>query len=113
MNANPFALLDGLLADWVSPKVRRIIHTILFLIATVITIVLAAGGDWREALLTLFVAFYTGANRANTLPSEDDYDTDEGYIHDPQNELDAEDELDGADEGGDPALDGDTTTPGI
>jgi hypothetical protein len=68
---NPFSLLDGLLTEWTTPRVRRLIHTLLLIAAIVITIVLAAGGDWVAALGALFLSFYTGSNRANTTPNED------------------------------------------
>jgi hypothetical protein len=72
MNLNPLALLDALLADWASPRVRRLIHTLLALVLVVVTAVLAAGGDWKVALGTLLAALYAAINKANT-PGETVY----------------------------------------
>lgn len=63
---NPLDLLDSLLSDYLSPKARRALHTALVLVAVVVTIVLAAGGDWKAAVGSLVAAIYAGANRANT-----------------------------------------------
>lgn len=67
---NPFTLLDSLLADYASPRVRRLIHTLILLACTGVTIWLGAEGDWRSALLTLAAALYAGANKANTSASD-------------------------------------------
>lgn len=69
---NPFAVLDGLLADYASPKVRRTMHSLLVLAAIGASIFLAADGDWEVALGTGIAALYAWANRANTdpVPSE-------------------------------------------
>lgn len=69
MNLNLIALLDSLLEDWASPKVRRLIHALLALALFVITAVLAAGGDWKAALGTLAVTVYAAMNKANTPPT--------------------------------------------
>lgn len=65
---NPLTLLDKILEDWASERVRRLVHGLLVLAAVIVTIVLAAGGDWREALAALVAAIYAGANHANTKP---------------------------------------------
>lgn len=66
MNLNPLALLDSLLEDWASPRVRRLVHALLALALLVVTTVLAAGGDWKVALGTLAVTIYAAMNKANT-----------------------------------------------
>lgn len=63
---NPITILDLLLADYASPRVRRLIHALILLVATGYTIYLAADKDWREALITLGAALYAAANKANT-----------------------------------------------
>lgn len=65
---NPFAVLDGLLADYASPKVRRTLHSLLVLAAIGASIFLAAEKDWEVAVGTLVAALYAWANRANTEP---------------------------------------------
>lgn len=80
---NPFTLLDSILADYASPRVRRLIHTLILLACAGVTIWLGAEGDWREALLALAAALYAGANKANTsasdlTPAEDDAIVDDG-----------------------------------
>lgn len=66
MKFNPLALLDMLLADWASPKVRRLIHGLLTLALGLVALWLAMEGDWQEFLLALVAAVYAGANKANT-----------------------------------------------
>lgn len=63
---NPLTLLDSLLEDYLSPKARRTLHTVLVLAALAVTAVLTYNGDWREAALSLATAVYAWANRANT-----------------------------------------------
>lgn len=63
---NPLSLLDNLLADWASPKVRRLVHGLLLLVASVASIYLAVEGDWREFIVALIATLYVGSNRANT-----------------------------------------------
>lgn len=63
---NPLALIDSLLEDYASPKARRAIHSLIVLVAVIVTIILAAGGDWKVAIGTLVAAIYAGANHANT-----------------------------------------------
>lgn len=58
--------LDSLLADWVSPRVRRLVHALLSLALLVVTAVLAANGDWKIALISLAGTFYAAMNKANT-----------------------------------------------
>lgn len=72
MNNNPVDILNVILADWASPKVRRLIHALLALAAIVVTIWLASDGDWRQSILSLVAALYTGANAANTPDAEDE-----------------------------------------
>lgn len=63
---NPMDYLDLILSDYASPKARRTIHSLILLAGAVVTIVLAAGGDWKVAVFSLLAALYAGANRANT-----------------------------------------------
>lgn len=72
-NLNPLALLDVVLADWASDRVRRLVHGVVLLAMFLVTVWLGVEGDWKEALLTLAAAIYAGANRANTAnPQEHD-----------------------------------------
>lgn len=73
---NPLSLLDSILADWASPRVRRLIHGLVLLAVVLLGIWLAAEGDWKKALAALAAAVYAGANHANTDPGE------VGSIHD-------------------------------
>ena len=50
MNFNPLHVLDLILADWASPKVRRLIHNLIALGVSLVGIWLAANGDWLVAL---------------------------------------------------------------
>ena len=63
---NPLTLIDSILEDWASPRVRRLIHGLLLLAATLAGLWLAADGDWIEALGALVAAMYVGSNHANT-----------------------------------------------
>ena len=63
---NPLSLLDNLLADWASPKVRRLVHGLLLLVASVASIYLAVEGDWLQCIVALIATLYVGSNRANT-----------------------------------------------
>lgn len=63
---NPLTLIDSILADWASPRLRRLVHGLLTLAVLVVAAVLAADGDWGKALATLVAGVYTEANRANT-----------------------------------------------
>lgn len=67
---NPFAAIDSILEDWASPRVRRSLHAAIALVASILAIYLAAGGDWKEALPVLLAALYAGSNKANTHESE-------------------------------------------
>lgn len=69
---HPFALLDTILKDWVSPRVRRLLHALLAVGLVVATAYYAADGDWKVALATLVAAAYAAANKANTTPESDD-----------------------------------------
>ena len=66
MNFNPLHVLDLILADWASPKVRRLIHNLIALGVSLVGIWLAANGDWLVALGALATAVYAASNRANT-----------------------------------------------
>lgn len=75
MTLNPLHLLDTLLSDYASPKVRRGLHTLILLVLALVSMWFASGEDWREMLSALAVLIYAGANRANTPPlPEDDED---------------------------------------
>lgn len=63
---NPMTYLDAILSDYATPKVRRLVHSVLLLSVVVATIILAADGDWTKALISLAAAIYAGANHANT-----------------------------------------------
>ena len=73
-NLNPFNIVDSILADWASPRVRRTIHALLTMAAAVVSIYLAADGDWRQAAVAFAALLYAGANHANThdLPEGND-----------------------------------------
>lgn len=79
-NLNPVKIIDALLAEWASAKVRRTIHLLLMLAFALVTLYLAAEGDWVEALIGLAGTAYTASNGANTptVENEDDfmYDTE-------------------------------------
>lgn len=66
---NPFSIIDGLLADYASPKVRRLLHTLLVLLVALVAIWQAAEGDWKKFGLALLAMIYAEANRANTPPT--------------------------------------------
>jgi hypothetical protein len=80
---NPLDLLDSILIDWASPRVRRLIHTLLLLGTALLTIWLSVDGDWKQALIALVAVLYTASNRSNTpavtLPAglDDEYADDE------------------------------------
>jgi hypothetical protein len=63
---NPLEIIDSILSDWASPKVRRLIHALIALGLLVGSAVLAADGDWAVAALTLFGTLYAAVNKANT-----------------------------------------------
>lgn len=69
MNLNPLTLLDSILAEYLSPRARRAVHSLLLLVGLVVTVWLAVEKDWTEAIIALVGALYAGANRANT-PAE-------------------------------------------
>jgi hypothetical protein len=68
---NPFAVLDSILADYASPKVRRLFHTLILLVVAVVAMWMAAEGDWKKFVVALGVAFYAAANKANTQPTDE------------------------------------------
>lgn len=92
MNANPLVLLDLLLGDLVSPRIRRILHGVVLLVLSVAGIWLAAGGDWQEAVAAFLVAAYAAQNKANT-PATDlaEPGDDEPDEVDPEDDLTYED----------------------
>lgn len=59
-------LLDTLLGDWASPRVRRLVHALIAAVLVVVSAVLAADGDWQAALISLAVTVYAAMNKANT-----------------------------------------------
>jgi hypothetical protein len=63
---NPFTLLDKFLADYASPRTRRLVHLALALGLLVLSAVLAADGDWEKALISLAATLYAAVNKANT-----------------------------------------------
>lgn len=66
MNINPLTLIDSILKDWASPRVRRTLHALLLLAATVATVWLSANGDWKQAVAAFVALLYVGSNHANT-----------------------------------------------
>lgn len=66
---NPLTMLDSLLSDWASPRVRRLIHALIAAALLVVSAILAADGDWKAALLSLAVTAYAAMNKANTPPA--------------------------------------------
>lgn len=80
-NLNPIAILDQLLADYTSPKIRRLIHSLVLLGAALVAVYLAAGKDWKQAAIALAASLYAAANKANTTVTPLDpagYDSDPG-----------------------------------
>lgn len=68
MMKNPMEALDDLLADYASPKTRRLLHGLLSLAVAIVGVWLVANGDWKEFALALGALVYTYANKANTDP---------------------------------------------
>jgi len=66
MNLNPFTMLDSLLEDYASPKVRRLIHTVILIGIAIVAIFLGADRDWQQFVIALGVALYAAMNKANT-----------------------------------------------
>lgn len=77
MNVNPLTLLDVLLAEYASPKARRIIHGVILLALSLVTLWLAVEGDWKEFAISLAAAVYAAANRANTGTAADEEDSED------------------------------------
>lgn len=76
-NFNPIHLLDLILADWASPRARRLVHGLIALVLGVLAVIVSVEGDWDRLLPILLAALYAAANKANTLetplsPSGDD-----------------------------------------
>lgn len=65
-NFNPLETLDNILADYASEKTRRLIHSLIALAGVLVTIWLAADGDWTAFALALGGTLYAAANKANT-----------------------------------------------
>lgn len=63
---NLLDLIDSILIDWTSPRVRRLIHTTLLIFTIILTLFLTADGNWEDGLIALIAAFYTASNRSNT-----------------------------------------------
>lgn len=63
---NPINILDSILADYASPKVRRLVHSVLLLGLVIAIAVLSFDGDWLAALTASAAAVYAALNRANT-----------------------------------------------
>lgn len=86
-NLNPLTLLDTILSDYLSPRARRAVHSLILLVAVLVTVFLTAEGDWKAAVGSLIAAIYAAANKANTPPVvlaepgeiEDDADDDLSY----------------------------------
>lgn len=68
---NPLTIIDGILADWASPRVRRLVHALILLAGLVGSAWLAADGDWKAAAAALIAGLYGGANHANVPPASD------------------------------------------
>lgn len=66
---NILHLIDSILMDWVSPRVRRTIHSVLLIASLLFAIWLSVGGDWKQAVIALAAAFYAASNRSNTIPN--------------------------------------------
>lgn len=69
-NLNPFTIVDSILADYASPRVRRLIHSLILLVVALVTIYLAADKEWKEFIISLGVTLYAAANKANTQPTD-------------------------------------------
>jgi hypothetical protein len=89
---NPLHLIDSLLRDWASPRVRRLIHGLILLAVVVGGIWLAADGDWVKFAGALLAAFYAASNVANTDP--DGVVLHEEDFHDGDNEAEGVEYLD-------------------
>lgn len=63
---NPLDLLDSILSDWVSPRVRRLLHTLILIGAALASIWLASDGDWKDFTIAVVSVLYAASNRANT-----------------------------------------------
>lgn len=63
---NPIKILDQILTDYASPKVRRVVHALVALAVSLLGIYLAAEGDWAKAGAAVLALLYAEANRVNT-----------------------------------------------
>lgn len=70
MSPNPLNALDSFLAEYLSAKNRRRVHSALALIGVLVGIWFAAHGDWTQVAVAIAATVYPAANRANT--SHDD-----------------------------------------
>lgn len=86
MSKNPLGVIDSVLEDWVSPRVRRTIHALLALAAVVAAIWVATEGNWGAFIGALVAAFYAESNRANTNPEPED---DGVIVEDPEDRYDS------------------------
>lgn len=80
---NPLTMLDDFLADYVSPKWRRRIHSLILLAVALVALWRAADGDWEQFGIALAGALYAAANKANTTvapltPAGVDHESDDG-----------------------------------
>lgn len=80
MNLNPLALIDSLLKDWTSPRVRRLIHGLLSLALALVALWSATEGNWQAFAAALAAALYTESNRANTGVSGNDDTAEDGTL---------------------------------
>lgn len=78
MEKNPIKIIDAILADWTSPRVRRTLHGLLSLALIALAVWFGVEQDWREFVLAALAALYTESNRANTNP---DYSFPTDTIH--------------------------------
>lgn len=74
---NPIALIDTLLNDYIPARYRRLLHGVILFVGLVYGIYEAADKDWKQAGITLAVALYAAANKANTGDSDDNADLGE------------------------------------
>lgn len=96
MKTNPIDILDRLMEDYLSPKARRAVHSVILLAGALLSIYLAANGDWEVFAASVAATLYAWANRANTgvttlAQAKEAICTDHEY-HDPEeSDWDAED----------------------
>lgn len=81
--------LDALLNEYLPVKYRRLVHALILLAGVVLAAWTAADHDWRKAGVSLAVALYAAANKANTTVSDDNVDLGGDVTEDDQSEDDA------------------------